>query len=486
MVGAMNTVGKIALVGVLALGCAENPATGKRQLSLVPQSQEISIGKEAAAEVAQSVGLYEQAALQRYVSDIGQRLQAKAERPNLPWTFQVVDDASVNAFALPGGYIFVTRGILAHMNNEAQLASVIGHEIGHVTAKHSVNQISKQQLAQLGLGVGMLLSEEVRRYGQLGVVGLNVLFLKFSRDNENQADELGFRYAGRAGYDLREMPHVFETLKRVSGTGGGRLPQWLATHPDPENRIEHVDRMLAQAGAAGGTVASDQYLRAIDGITFGADPRQGFFQGDRYLHPELQFTVNLPAGWKHANLRQAVIAASPDQDGIVQISGTTFTDPAQALQQFTAQQGVNVIGAPGRVSNTLPSAAQQFSATTEQGELAGMVAFIAHKGHVYQVLELAAPAKLSAYAPIFSQVPATFAQLTDQSALAVQAGRVQVLTAPRALTLGQLYQERPSTASVETIALINQMEPGTPLAAGQKVKWVVGGMKEQPISLATP
>jgi predicted Zn-dependent protease len=483
----MNMVGKIALVVTLALGCAENPATGKRQLSLVPQSQEISIGKEAAAEVAQSVGLYEQPALQKYVSDIGQSLQARAERPNLPWTFQVVDDAAVNAFALPGGYIFVTRGILAHMNNEAQLASVLGHEIAHVTAKHSVSQISKQQLAQLGLGVGMLLSEDVRRFGQLGVVGLNVLFLKFSRDNENQADELGFRYASRTGYDVREMPHVFETLKRASGGGGGRLPEWLATHPDPDRRIEKTQARIAQAGAAGGKVAGEEYLRAIDGITFGVDPRQGFFQGDRYLHPELQFTVTMPGGWQRANLRQAVIAVSPDQDGVVQITGTNFTDPNQALQQFNAQQGVRPMGAPGRVSSSLPSVAQQFAATTDQGEIAGVAAFVAHRGHVYQVLEFAVPAKLSAYAAAFTQVPASFAPLTDPAALAVKPARLQVLSVPAPQTLAQLYQSHPTTTSLETIALVNQMQPGTQLAAGQKVKWVTGGMKEQTaVSLASP
>jgi predicted Zn-dependent protease len=280
---------------------------------------------------------------------------------------------------------------------------------------------------------------------------------------------------------------VFATLKRVSGSGGGRLPEWLATHPDPERRIERTEERIAKTHAGGGTVATDTYLGAIDGITFGADPRQGFFQGDRYLHPELQFVVNLPAGWQRANLRQAVVAASPDQDAMVQISGTTFTDPAQALQKFTTQEGVRTMGAPGRVSSALPSAAQAFAANTQDGELAGVVSFIAHRGHVYQVLELSVPAKLSAYAPAFQQVPASFAPLTDPAALAAQPGKLQVLAVPRPMTLAQLYQERPTTSSLETIALINQMQPDTGLAAGQKVKWVIGGMREQPaVSLASP
>jgi predicted Zn-dependent protease len=481
----MKKVVKIALGMTLALGCAENPATGKRQLNLVPKSQEISIGKQSAEEVAQTVGIYEQPGLQRYVSDLGHKLAAKGERPDLPWTFQVVDDSAVNAFALPGGYVFITRGILAHMNNEAQLASVMGHEIGHVNAKHSVNQISKQQLAQLGLGLGMLLSEDVRRFGQLGVAGLNVLFLKFSRDAENQADELGLRYSAQAGYDGRQMPQMFETLKRVSASAPGRLPEWLSTHPDPENRIEKTEQRIAKLGLQGGTVASEPYLRAIDGITFGPDPRQGFFQGDRFLHPDLRFTVTFPPGWQHSNLKEAVVAASPQQDAIVQITSTTFTDPAQALQKFTAQQGVQPVGAPGQLSGSLPSAAQPFTATTEDGQLAGVAAFIGHQGHVYQVLELTSPDKMSGFASAFTQVPASFAALTDPAALAVRAAKVQVLTVPRPMTLAQLLQERPASVPVDTLALINQAQPDTALTAGQKVKWVVGGTKEQSVSMAT-
>ena len=480
----MKQVGKIALVLALALGCAENPATGKRQLNLIPQSQEVALGKQSAEEVAHTVGLVDQPALQRYVSDLGKRLAAKGERPDLPWSFQVVDDSAVNAFALPGGYVFVTRGILAHMNNEAQLASVVGHEIGHVTARHSVNQISKQQLAQLGLGLGMLLSEDVRRFGQLGVAGLSVLFLKFSRDAENQADELGLRYATKAGYDGRQMPAVFDTLKRVSAGAPGRLPEWLSTHPDPEHRIEKTEARLAKLGVNGGAVASEEYLRAIDGITFGPDPRQGFFQGDRFLQPDLHFTVTFPQGWQHTNLKEAVVAASPQQDAIVQITLTKFSDPAQALQQFTAQQGVQAVGAPGRVSTALPSAAQQFTASTDQGELADVAAFVDHEGKVYQILELTSPDKLSGFGPLFTQVPASFSQLTDPAALAVRAAKVQVLTAPGAMTLAQLAQQRPASVPVETLALINQMQPSTALAAGQKVKWVVGGTKEaQPVSM---
>src|SRR5687767_3936865 len=175
-------------VGLAAgpLGCARNPVTGKSELSLVSESQEIQMGKEASAQVAQSIGLYNDAKVQSYVAEIGKRMAAKSERPNLPWEFHVVDDAAVNAFAIPGGFIYITRGLLAHMNTEAELASVLGHEIGHVTARHSVQQISKAQLATLGLGIGSILSSDLAQFAGLAGQGLQVLFLKYGRDAENQ------------------------------------------------------------------------------------------------------------------------------------------------------------------------------------------------------------------------------------------------------------------------------------------------------------
>jgi predicted Zn-dependent protease len=463
----------------LAAGCAVNPATGKHQLALVSQSQEIGMGKEAAAEVAQSVGIYADARLNRYVAEVGHRLAAASERPDLPWSFQVVDDAAVNAFALPGGPVFVTRGLLAHLENEAQLATVIGHEIGHVTAKHAVSRISKAELAQLGLGVGMIFSDTARQLGQAELAAMQVLFLKFSRDDENQADELGLRYAYRTKYDVREMPEVFATLKRVSDEGqGSRVPEWLATHPDPENRVEKTEARLKKLPIQGPlAVNTEPYLKVIDGMEFGPDPRQGFFRGQRFLHPGLAFTVTFPAGWQRANLKEAVTAVSPDQDAIMQITVAKGSDPQQALTTFLSQPGVQA-GHTGRTGSGLPSAAGEFAAETEQGALAGVVAFISNRGKLYQVLTATAAAQLAQYAPAFTAVSASFAPLTDPAVLGVQPARLHVLRAPRTMTLAELYRERPPSVPLATVAVVNQMEPGTTLQAGAPVKWVSGGTPE--------
>src|SRR3989475_12577065 len=265
----------VALVAVVVVGCAVNPATGARQLMLISESQEIAMGRDYDQQVAASIGLYADTAWQRWIQQFGARLAATSERPNLPWTFHVVDDPVVNAFALPGGYIYVTRGILAHLNSEAELGGVVGHEIGHVTARHSVGQLSKQQLAQLGLAVGSIASPEFGRYAGLAGQALGVLFLKYSRDNERQADDLGLRYMRRVNYDPREMPHVFELLTRVSQVqGGGRVPEWLATHPDPENRRGRIEQEIAALpqNFSGVAVNRDAYLRRLDGPVVGRNP----------------------------------------------------------------------------------------------------------------------------------------------------------------------------------------------------------------------
>src|SRR6476469_3948855 len=223
-------------------GCARNPVTGKNELSLVSESQEIEMGKQSAQQVEQTIGYYNDPGVQQYVSQIGLKMAKASERPNLPWEFHVVNDASVNAFALPGGFIYVTRGLMTAINDEAELATVVGHEIGHVTNRHSVQQISKAQVATLGLGIGSILSPNVAGFASQG---LQFLFLKYSPNAENQADLAGFRYALNQNYDVREMTNVFQTLDRVSQlAGGGKLPEWLETHPDQGTRIQNTQQRL--------------------------------------------------------------------------------------------------------------------------------------------------------------------------------------------------------------------------------------------------
>ena len=471
----------VAGLTVVPGGCARNPVTGKSELSLVSESQEIEMGKQSAQQVAQSIGYYQDPALQSYVSEIGMKMAKASERPNLPWEFHVVNDASVNAFALPGGFIFVTRGLMTAINDEAELATVVGHEIGHVTNRHSVQQISKAQLAQLGLGLGSVLSQDVARLAGLASQGLSLLFLKYSRDAENQADMAGFRYALNQNYDVREMSNVFETLDRISETsGGGRLPEWLATHPNPGTRIENTQARLDTLSRSLGNAVTnrDVYLQHIANMTYGEDPRQGFFENGTFYHPDLRFQLTFPQGWQTQNGAAAVVAQSPEQDAIIQLALAGKGSPEDAARQFLSQEGVQ----PGNTStasiNGLPAASGYFSAQTEQGTIQGLVSFISYDGNTYGILGYTPQGKLSTYDGAFRQTIGSFSQLRNQAALSVKPAKVELVKLPREMTLEQFNQQYPSSIKIEELAIINELEsPQTMVPQGRVLKRVVGGLK---------
>jgi len=240
----------LALVFALALpGCSTNPATGKAQFNILSESQEVSLGAEAAPDFIQgNGGEIPSASIRAYVSDLGMKLAKASERPDLPWEFFVLDSDQINAFALPGGKVFMSRGLMAKMDNEAQLAGVLGHEVGHVTAQHIGQQMSRTMAIQLGLiGVGVAGAVSDEAWMQvLGVgtsVGGTVYLLKFGRDQESQADELGVRYMTRLGYNPIAQVQVMQILKEASGGGGGQM-EMLSTHPLPQTRIERLRELI--------------------------------------------------------------------------------------------------------------------------------------------------------------------------------------------------------------------------------------------------
>lgn len=463
-------------LGLLFAGCARNPATGNQELMLVSESQEIQMGQQYDKEVIASIGLYPDPAWQTYVQTLGSKLAATSERPKLPWTFRVVDDPAVNAFALPGGFIYVTRGILAHMTSEAQLAAVVGHEIGHVTARHTAAQISKQQLAGLGLAIGSIASPTIERYAGIAGQALSLMFLKFSRDNENQADELGVRYSSRANYDVREMANVMRLLDRLSSGSGGRLPEWLATHPNPGNRLEHINTMISHMPQdfAGATVNRDAYERRLDGIIFGMNPREGFFKGTDFFHPDLRFRMTFPSGWKTFNGKQAVAAQSPQQDAVIELTLAEGASADQAARSFLSAEGMQAgTLTRGRV-NGLTSSEAPFAANTESGTVRGSAVFVEYGNSVYRLLAYSPEQSWSSYQGVAARALQSFGQLTDPAMLNVQPQHVDVITVDRRTTIAELAQQRPSPVPVATLALLNQVDATTPLEPGRLIKWVIG------------
>jgi len=464
-----------AICLLVIAACTMNPATGERQLTLMSEGQEIQMGAQTHPEVLASFGAYDDPGWQAYIQELGSKIAATSERPELNWTFTVLDDPVVNAMALPGGYIYVNRGILAHFNSEAELVSVLGHEIGHVTARHSVEQMSRAQLAQLGLGVAAVASEEFRQYAGLASQGMNILFLKFGRDDENQSDTLGLRYMTRAGYDPYEMPKVFATLNRATRSQGLRgTPEWLSTHPDPGNRIENIDARIGRLSPElqQGKVGRESYLNRLIGMVFADDPRQGYTIGQAYYHPELAFKIDFPDQWQIINQRQAVGALSPKRDAAVVLTLSDKDSPHAAFEAFFGQQGIQ--RGPSRGHNIYSFRA--YDTQTGEGRAEGLIGYLSHDGQVYQLMGYTGLDTWSGYANAMHESLTSFAKVTNRRYLDVSPATIDVVTLPQSMNLTEFVRRYPSTVEVEQLAIINGVNEDTVMDPGRLVKRVIGGV----------
>lgn len=468
----------IVLLGLLLVlaSCAVNPATGRRELMLVSEQQEIAMGREADPQISAAYGLVDDPALQAYVSGLGLRLAAASERPDLPWSFKVVDDPIVNAFALPGGFIYVTRGILSRFDSEAELAGVLGHEIGHVTARHSASQMSRQQLQQIGLGVGMVVSERFRQYGGIAAAGLQVMNLSYSRGDESQSDELGLRYISRLDYDADAMIGVFQMLAQAGGGGGGRLPEWQLTHPYPENREADMRRIIAETGVSrDGTVNRDQYMDAIDGIVYGENPRDGYFEDSRFLHPELAFELTFPTGWSTINQRTVVAAVSPAEDAVVMLGVVDDAGaPDAEVRDFLRGEGISGGPISEAQSGRVTTARAEFQATTAEGSLSGAVAFVSYGDLTYRMVGYSSPADWRTYASQVDRAISSFAEVTDRAVLDVQPLRLRIARLDAAMSLTSYIRSAPQPIELEELARLNRVAPGAVLSTGTPIKLVEG------------
>src|SRR5262245_30698227 len=474
----------ILCIWIISLtGCARNPVTGKREIVLVSESQEIAMGAQSHQQVRAEYGVVQSENLQRYLQTIGNKLAAVSHRPALDWHFTVVDSPVVNAFAIPGGYIYLTRGILAYLNSEAELAGVVGHEIGHVTARHSVHQITRQQLTQLGLGVGGALSPTFGQFGGLAESSLGLLFLRFSRDDERQADRLGVEYSARSAYDPREVSNFFEVLRRMSEADDREtIPGWLSTHPDPPERVvatrqsaqEWIDTLgLTDARMQ---INRDNHLKSIDGIVFGDNPRDGFTEERRFYHPDLQFQITFPAGWHTENTRSAVIAVDPKQGAQMQLTVARVPDHTTA-EDYVRQLALNGTSPQStQVTNINGNHAvlALYSIRTESGTLAALVAFIEYRDKLFQIVGVTPD--LRTYRMPMEDSMRTFDRITAQRILSVQLDRLKIYTAQNGDTLGSLAARYNNPrVSADQLAILNRLAIDQPITPGRLIKVVEKG-----------
>ncbi len=470
-------------VGTLT-GCATNPVTGKREISLVSSDQELAMGREGHQAVLAEYGVYNDARLSAYVDSIGQALAKRSHMPNLEWHFTVIDDPTVNAFAIPGGYIYITRGIMAHLNSEAQIAGVIGHEIGHVTARHSARQVTQQQLAGLGLGLASVFSQTFQRYSGAAQQALGLMLLKYGRDDENQADGLGIDYATAAGWDPREIPATYHTLSRISARSGQRLPTFLSTHPDPGDREARTTTLAAQAaqGKTGLQIRSRGYLAKLENNVYGNDPRQGYFEGDRFYHPEMDFEMSFPAGWLKQNARSAVLAQQPQERAVMQLTLANTEGQAPAAYVQGLVSAGKIAGAQG-ASEQVGSYASWMGRLTIQnqdGTQGSMfAAFIQRsRDQTFQIL-----ARTTAVGDADESAVRAAARslrpLADRARLKPTPDRVSIVTAAQTAPFETAITKfGPLAIDVEEESILNNVEPGESVARGQALKIVRPGAKK--------
>jgi predicted Zn-dependent protease len=483
----------VFLTGILLVfnQCSRNPVTGKKELSFMSESQEMALGQQADPEIQAEYGVYPDSSLQQYLAERGAAMAKISHRPNLPFQFKVVDSDVVNAFAVPGGYVYFTRGILAHFNSEAQLMGVLGHEIGHVTARHGAQQQTKQMLGQLVLIGGLIAAPEFAQFAEAASQGLQLLMLKYSRDHETQSDKLGVQYATQTGYDAREMAGFFKTIGRIQESAGATLPTFLSTHPDPGDRYTKVLAMASetqQNNPSGNyAVNRESYLRRIDGIVYGEDPHQGYVADGSFFHPVLKFQFPVPSGWKTQNTPQQFQMVSSDQKGMMFLTLAPQKSLSEAangvLTQFKLRAvdqrntTVNGLQAIAMISDQVPQAAQGQQPPTPQQVAANTVRvasmLIEYNGLIYAMHGVSKLPDYSSFERLFANTLQGFRPLTDAARINVSPERLRIKTVYNDGTFAEAMRafNQPEKRMKE-LAILNGMELTDRVTRGMLIKTI--------------
>jgi predicted Zn-dependent protease len=474
---------KISFITALLVlsACAVNPVTGKKQIALMSEQQEIALGAESDPQIITQFGLYDHPGMQKFIDEHGQSMARISHRPELKFHFRILDSPVVNAFAVPGGYVYFTRGIMAHFNNEAQFAGVLGHEIGHITARHSVEQYTKQTLAQVLFIGGLLVSKELRTFANEAQTAMGLLFLKYSRDNESQSDELGVEYSTRIGYDAAEMAGFFKTLKALSAESGSEIPTFLSTHPDPADRYENVKKLAVAAQAKypapSFKINRDSYLAMVDGVVYGEDPRQGYVEASVFYHPDLKFLFPVPANWKLVN-SPAQVQMAPENGKALIMFTLVEGNSLQAAASNTASQLKLTVTASRQITvnglqalEVLSEQVTQDPSTGQQSRIVVKSVYIQYGGHIYVFHGVSTPLDFSSFISSFDKTMFGFKELKDPAKINVTPEKIMVVAVKQSGTLSQALQSYNMASNRhKELAIVNGMELADPVTAGAKIK----------------
>ena len=484
-----------ALALVPACTRVVNPATGQTEFTAMSPAQERQVGSQQHPQVvAQFGGAHADPALQAYVTGIGARLAAVSELPDLEFTFTLLNSEVVNAFALPGGYVYVTRGLLALADNEAELAGVMAHEIGHVTARHSAQRYSRGVVAQGGVVIGSILAgilgggAAADLVQQAGGVGAQAYLAGYSRDQEFQADELGVSYLARGGYDPAAMSSFLEKLgqndalaRKLAGREDGPDPasSWFATHPRTPDRVLRAVERASAATAGEGRIDRERYLAAIDGMIYGEDPSQGFVRDGAFVHPALRFAFDVPLGFRLINTPAAVIGQS--RDGLMKFDDARVPQ-GRSMTDYVARDWARELGSGGlrnvdgfEVGGMAAASATAAGRLDDGRSVTVALAAIRTDGEQAYRFMFVSPGGLGpAQARAYETTVDSFRRISAQDAAAITARRIEIVTVDAGQGVDDLARRMAVDALPrEQFEVLNGLEPGQALAPGEQVKLVV-------------
>jgi predicted Zn-dependent protease len=450
--------------------CAVNPVSGRPEFTLISEAHERELGEEESQKIAAEMGLYDEPTLAAYVRSVGERLAAVSPRRDLAYSFKVVDMEEPNAFALPGGYIYVSRGLLALTNDEDELAGVIGHEIGHVAAKHAVRTVSRAAPLSILTGIGAAVTGIVSPtlgsiVGGVGGLAGALVLAPYSRGQEEEADRLGQEMAARAGWDPAGISRSLHALEREEALhrDAPRSNSFFATHPPLPRRVADTEeraKTLQRNAAVRATATPEQFLRRLDGLAVGPRATDGVFDGPLFLHPQLGFHLRFPAGWKTANERLVVAAIAPDKGAMLGLElAATTGGPEAALRSFEQQMHANLSQNAERTTvGGQPAVRVSGVARTREGPIGLEITWIALGGNVYRITGMTRPESLDAMRPVFRETVNSFGALTSAERGTIRETRIRLVRARAGETLSTLLARAGSVWSPDYAAVANALD----------------------------
>jgi predicted Zn-dependent protease len=471
----------------LLLGCATNPVTGREEVSFMSPEREAALGREASQQVAQEMGLVEDPALLAYLRQVGERVAAQSPRKDVKYQFFIAGMADTNAFALPGGYVYVSRGLLALVRSEDELANVLAHEVGHVAARHAAQRETRavgvgvlSALGTLAAGVlgGAQAAQSVAQFGQVAGAGL---IASYGRDQERQADDVGQKMASASGFDPGGMPSFLRALERevTLRLGKPRMPTFLDSHPTTPERVRATEVLARELGSRGGlapVTARDAFVARLSGLLVGDDPAEGVVRGESFLHPDLGLQLSFPKGWAVQNGKAAVGAQEPDGGALIVLQmQERGEDPRAAAERFLRAnaQAIELLDRGAFSDAAVPAYRARARVAIQQGTAGAEFFWLALGGHIYRLQCLAAPQNFAGFVRSFERTAASFRPLTADERASIREQRLEIVVASAGETLEALAQRGGNVWKPEQLALANGLEPGARLVARQRIKIVV-------------